>query len=123
LLLRAKPGERILAQLRPVAGAADHREANVAAAGGGGAQHQRAVREIGRVAGDPAPEEVRLGEGGVKDEAATARRICGIEAMLRERVGAEVPRRTADRGRPSSEPSGWRSRSSLGYTPALAALP
>ena len=31
----------------------------------------------------------------------------GVEAMLRVRVGAEVPRRTADRGRPSSEPSVW----------------
>ncbi len=34
-------------------------------------------------------------------------RIGGIEAMLRVRAGAQVPRRTADRGRPSSEPSGW----------------
>ena len=34
----------------------------------------------------------------------------GIEAMLRERVGAEVPRRTADRGRPSSETSVWTGR-------------
>ncbi len=30
--------------------------------------------------------------------------------MLRVRVGAEVPRRSAERGGPSSEPSGWRSR-------------
>jgi hypothetical protein len=38
------------------------------------------------------------------------KRIGVIEGMLRVRVGAEVPRRTADRGRPSSEPSGWTGR-------------
>jgi hypothetical protein len=37
-------------------------------------------------------------------------RIGGIEAMLRVSAGAEVPRRAADGGRASSEPSGWRSR-------------
>ncbi|WP_233262330.1 DEAD/DEAH box helicase, partial [Vitiosangium sp. GDMCC 1.1324] len=37
-------------------------------------------------------------------------RIGGIEGMLRERAGAEGPRRAADGGRPSSAPGGWRSR-------------
>ena len=37
-------------------------------------------------------------------------RIGGTEAMLGVRVGAQVPRRTADRGRPSSEPSVWTGR-------------
>ncbi len=36
--------------------------------------------------------------------------------MLRVRVGAEVPRRSADRGRPSSEASGWRSRAAAWST-------
>jgi hypothetical protein len=36
--------------------------------------------------------------------------VPGIEAMLRVRAGAQVPRRSADRGRPSSEPSGWTGR-------------
>ena len=37
-------------------------------------------------------------------------RIDGLEAMWRVRAGAEMPRRAADGGRPSREPSGWRSR-------------
>jgi RNA polymerase sigma-70 factor, ECF subfamily len=37
-------------------------------------------------------------------------RLGRIEAMWRVRAGAEVSWRAADWGRPSSEPSGWRSR-------------
>jgi hypothetical protein len=39
-----------------------------------------------------------------------APRIGGIEAVLRVRAGAEVARRSADRGRPGSEPGRWTGR-------------
>ena len=38
------------------------------------------------------------------------KRIGGIEAMWRMRAGAEVPRRAADRSRPSNEPGRWTGR-------------
>jgi hypothetical protein len=63
-------------------------------------------------ASDPPPDLIEgfLPGGGLVMLTGAPGRIGGIEAMLRVSAGAEVPRRAADGGRASSEPSGWRSR-------------